>query len=86
VSLQLRPDITTTQTDDGLVLLDERTGRYWQLNPTGAHVLHALLQGRHPDHIAQDLATRYRIDLHRAHHDITAITDRLHAAKLVQPA
>ncbi|MGH3825465.1 MAG: lasso peptide biosynthesis PqqD family chaperone [Pseudonocardiaceae bacterium] len=84
--LRLRPDIATTDTDDGLVLLDERTGRYWQLNSTGAHVLHALLDGHHPDHIAQGLATRYRIDFHQARHDVTAITDRLYAAKLVQPA
>jgi hypothetical protein len=83
--LRLRPDIATADTDDGLVLLDERTGRYWQLNSTGAHVLHALLQGHHPDHIAQDLATRYRIEVQQAHHDITALTDHLSAANLVQP-
>ncbi|HEY6422606.1 MAG TPA: lasso peptide biosynthesis PqqD family chaperone [Pseudonocardiaceae bacterium] len=81
--LRLRPDIATTGTDDGLVLLDERTGRYWQLNSTGAHVLHALLEGHHPDHIAADLATRYRIDVQRARNDVTAITDHLRVAKLV---
>lgn len=43
--LRLRPDTATTDTDDGLVLLDECTGGYWQLNPTGADVLHALLAG-----------------------------------------
>jgi coenzyme PQQ synthesis protein D (PqqD) len=83
--VRLCPDIATTDTDDGLVLLDERTGRYWQLNLTGAHVLGALLEGRHPDHIAQDLVFRYRIDLHQAQRDVTALTDQLHAAKLVQP-
>lgn len=84
--LRLRPDIATTDTDDGLVLLDERTGRYWQLNPTGAHVLHALLEGHHPDQIAVDLATRYRIDSLKAQRDVTALTDRLHTAKLVAPS
>jgi hypothetical protein len=84
--LRLRPDIATTDTDDGLVLLDERTGRYWQLNPTGAHVLHALIQGQHPDRIAADLATHYRIEVHQAQHDVTALTDHLHTAKLVAPA
>jgi hypothetical protein len=84
VPLHLRPDIATTDTDDGLVLLDERTGRYWQLNPTGAHVLHALLDGHHPDRIAQDLATRYHIDTQQAQHDVAALTDQLHAANLIQ--
>jgi Coenzyme PQQ synthesis protein D (PqqD) len=83
---RLRPDIATTDTDDGQVLLDERTGRYWQLNCTGAHVLHALLDGHDPDHIAQDLATRYRITVHQAHRDVTALTHHLYAANLVQPS
>ncbi|MGH3973627.1 MAG: lasso peptide biosynthesis PqqD family chaperone [Pseudonocardiaceae bacterium] len=81
--LRLRPDIATTNTDDGLVLLDERTGRYWQLNPTGAHILAALLEGQHPDDIAADLATRHRIDVHQAQHDVTTLTDHLHTANLV---
>ncbi|MGH3694703.1 MAG: lasso peptide biosynthesis PqqD family chaperone [Pseudonocardiaceae bacterium] len=79
----MRSDIATTDTDDGLVLLDERTGRYWQLNPTGAHVLAALLEGRHPDDIAAGLATRYRIDVQQARSDVTALTDHLRAANLV---
>jgi hypothetical protein len=81
--LRLRPDIATTDTDDGMVLLNERTGRYCQLNSTGATVLHALLAGHDPDHIAQDLVTRYRIDLKQAQHDITALTEQLSTAKLV---
>lgn len=81
--LRLRSDVVTTDTDDGMVLLDARSGRYWQLNPTGAGVLRALLAGQHPDHIAQDLATRYRIEYQQAHHDITALIQRLHTAKLV---
>ncbi|MBB4929974.1 hypothetical protein F4561_000794 [Lipingzhangella halophila] len=29
--LTLRPDVSTVPTDDGMVLLDERAGRYYQL-------------------------------------------------------
>lgn len=84
MSLRLRPDVTTTDTDDGLVLLDERTGRYWQLNTTGAVVLRALLEDHRTERIAQDLAARYHVDIGQAHHDITALTEHLHAAKLVE--
>ncbi|USA02001.1 hypothetical protein NCG97_17145 [Streptomyces lydicamycinicus] len=35
----------STDTDDGTVLLNERTGRYWQLNATGGQVLRQLLDG-----------------------------------------
>jgi Coenzyme PQQ synthesis protein D (PqqD) len=83
VPLRLRADITTTTTDDGLILLDERSGRYWQLNPTGADVLHALLAGQDPDQAAQELVTRHRIELPQAQRDVTALTGQLHAAKLV---
>jgi hypothetical protein len=83
VPLRLRSDIATTDTDDGLVLLDERSGRYWQLNPIGADVLRALLAGKDSDHIARDLVTRYHIDRRHAQSDIAALTEQLHAAKLV---
>jgi hypothetical protein len=45
MTMTLRPDISTTNTDDGMVLLDERTGRYFQLNPSGALILDALVNG-----------------------------------------
>jgi hypothetical protein len=81
--LRLRPDIATADTDDGLVLLDERTGRYWQLNPPAptcwsscsmATILTTSPRPCHP----------YRIDVGQAHLDVTAITDHLYTAKLVR--
>lgn len=86
MSLRLRPDIATTTTNDGLVLLDEHSGRYWQLGLTGAGVLDALLAGQDLDQVAQDLVTRYRIDLTQAHRDVTALINQLHAARLVVPS
>lgn len=82
---QLRPDIASTATDDGLVLLDERSGRYWQLNATGTHVLQALLAGQPGQDIAAELATRHGIDLAQATRDVTAVIDQLHSAKLLNP-
>jgi hypothetical protein len=81
--LQLRPDVATTDTDDGMVLLDERTGRYWQLNITGARVLRQLSEGRLPERIAGELASHYCIDLQRAHQDVVAVTDHLRLAGLL---
>ncbi|MFD5271095.1 lasso peptide biosynthesis PqqD family chaperone [Streptomyces sp. NPDC058335] len=73
----------STDTDDGTVLLNERTGRYWQLNNTGARVLRALLDGRQPDGIAADLADRYAIDAEQAERDVSAVIERLRGSKLV---
>lgn len=84
--MRLRPEIATTDTDDGVVMLDERSGRYWQLNRTATLMLHALLRGAPPERIAEDLATRHHIDRQRVEHDIGALIDHLHNAKLVTPS
>ena len=81
--LRLRPDVRTTETDDGMVLLDERTGRYWQLNGTGAYVLHGLLAGATPDAVADELAVRYHIGQRHARADVAAVAERLRTAHLV---
>ncbi|HEX4246723.1 MAG TPA: lasso peptide biosynthesis PqqD family chaperone [Pseudonocardia sp.] len=81
---QLRPDVVTSDTHDGLVLLDERSGRYWQLNHTSARVLRALLDGQDVERIAADLAARHRLDPDRARRDVAALTERLTSAKLVR--
>ncbi|MGW7253166.1 lasso peptide biosynthesis PqqD family chaperone [Streptomyces sp. NPDC054834] len=81
--MRLHPDVVSTETDDGTVLLNERTGRYWQLNNTGARVLRGLLDGREATGIAADLADRHGIDLQQAERDVTAVIERLSGAKLV---
>jgi hypothetical protein len=83
MSLRLRADVSTTATDDGLVLLDERAGRYWQLNPTGAYVLSVLLNGATPAQAAAMLADQYAISVDQATGDVTALVDQLRAAGLI---
>lgn len=81
--MRLHPDVSTTDTDDGTVLLNERTGRYWQLNNTGAHVLRELLDGHQPAAIATALANRYGIDSQQAGRDVSAVIERLRGSELV---
>ncbi|MEU8780899.1 lasso peptide biosynthesis PqqD family chaperone [Streptomyces sp. NPDC048637] len=81
--IRLHPDVVATDTDDGTVLLNERTGRYWQLNSTGGQVLRQLLDGHEPARIAADVADHHRIDLHRAELDVTAVIGQLRTAHLV---
>ena len=45
MALTLRPGVSTADTDYGTTLLDERSGEYFTLNPTGALVLRTLLGG-----------------------------------------
>ncbi|MEV0087336.1 lasso peptide biosynthesis PqqD family chaperone [Saccharopolyspora sp. NPDC050642] len=81
--LRLHPEVTSTDTDDGTVLLHGRTGRYFQLNPTGTRVLQRLLGGSPPDHIAAELAEHHHIAPERAARDVTAVVDQLRTAELV---
>ncbi|MGH4011996.1 MAG: lasso peptide biosynthesis PqqD family chaperone [Pseudonocardiaceae bacterium] len=83
MTVQLRADVSTAATDDGMVLLDERVGRYWQLNPTGAVVLRLLLDGAAPRQVAQTLADRHAVSAAQAAADVAALLERLHTAGLV---
>lgn len=83
MTLRLRTDVSTTDTDDGAVLLDERAGRYWQLNPTGAVVLRLLLEGAAPHQVAQILADRHTVSTEQAAADVAALLRHLRTAGLV---
>jgi hypothetical protein len=83
MTVQLRADVSTADTDDGVVLLDERAGRYWQLNPTGALVLRLLLDGAAPYQVVQALTDRHPVSTEQAAADIGALLERLRAAELV---
>jgi hypothetical protein len=83
MTLRLRADVSTAETDDGMVLLDERVGRYWQLNLTGAQVLHLLLDGSTPHQVAQILTDQYPVSAEQAAADIVVLLARLRAAGLL---
>ena len=55
MTLKLRDHVSAAQTDYGIALLDEDSGQYWNLNPTGGLVLHTLLDGGTPHQAAQAL-------------------------------
>ncbi|MCL6299762.1 lasso peptide biosynthesis PqqD family chaperone [Streptomyces kronopolitis] len=80
--MRLHPDVSMTDTDDGTVLLHQRTGRYWQLNATGSRVLHRLLDGDAPEAIADGLAAAHGIDPQQARTDVAAVVGQLRTAEL----
>ncbi|HSJ43249.1 MAG TPA: lasso peptide biosynthesis PqqD family chaperone [Euzebyales bacterium] len=75
--------VSTAETDTGLTLLDERTGEYFNLNPTGALVLDALLSGGTTDHAVERLMSTYRIDRATAQTDVGDLVGALESAGLV---
>ncbi|MFC8006837.1 lasso peptide biosynthesis PqqD family chaperone [Streptomyces olivaceus] len=76
----LRAHVSYVETIDGAVLLNRRTGRYWQLNPTAALVLRTLCEDGTPEQAADTLAQQYPAAADRAHDDVQALLQALHDA------
>ncbi|GAA2410136.1 hypothetical protein GCM10010191_18580 [Actinomadura vinacea] len=68
-----------------MVLLNERTGRYWSLNQTGRAVLLSLMDGRGPEDAVEDLARRYPSFADRIAQDVEALVRSLLEEKVVLP-
>lgn len=83
MGLRLRSDVSTTDTEYGAVLLDERNGEYWHLNTTGARVVRLLLAGSSPAEAAATVAEEFEIDESHVLPDVTALVDQLRSARLV---
>jgi hypothetical protein len=84
MTLKLREGVSATDTDYGIAVLDEDSGQYWNLNPTGALVLRALLDGGTTDQAAQALTEEYAVDTDTASRDVVDLVDGLHSAGLVE--
>ncbi|MBD0669934.1 lasso peptide biosynthesis PqqD family chaperone [Kitasatospora sp. NPDC091335] len=83
MAVQLIPHVTLTPTEDGAVVLDERDGRYFQLNRTGLHILRSLLDGRTAEEIAADLSNLHPVTATQAQADVDRLHESLRTAGLV---
>lgn len=83
MTLTLPSEVVATDSEDGLVLLDQRNGRYWQLNRTGAAVLRLLLDGHSPAGAADHLAKKFPDAADCALTDIEKLLGALRKARLV---
>ncbi|TDQ48493.1 coenzyme PQQ synthesis protein D (PqqD) [Actinorugispora endophytica] len=81
--VRLRPDVSATDTDYGMVLLDGRSGGYWQLNDTGAEIVRRLLDGGAPDEVVGFLVAEYEVGRSDAERDVRELVDDLLASGMV---
>ena len=84
MTLKLRPGVSTAETDYGTTLLDEASGDYWNLNPTGTLVLRTLLDGGTPEQAAAALVAAYDVSEPAAREDVSDLIGGLRSAKLLQ--
>lgn len=83
MTIVLARHVSVTDTDSGMVLLDQKSGRYWQLNGTAAAVLRGLAQGREPAEVTRALAQLHPDQADRVAADVAVFLDSLRTAKLV---
>jgi Coenzyme PQQ synthesis protein D (PqqD) len=84
MTLKLRDGVSTAETEYGTTLLDEDSGAYWNLNPTGVVVLRTLLEGGTPAQAVQQLAAEYAVDKETATRDVEDLIGGLQSAGLVE--
>lgn len=85
-STSLRKDVSICSTDDGMVILDERVGRYWQLNITGAKILSDLLSGATLQEVSAQLSASHNVNEEKAAADIKSLLEQLIKAQIVSIA
>ncbi|MEU7283226.1 lasso peptide biosynthesis PqqD family chaperone [Streptomyces sp. NPDC045431] len=83
MALRFGADVSTADTDYGTVLLDERSGQYWELNPAGTVVVRTLMAGGDEAAAADALVTAYDIERARAEQDVAALVAELRSSGLV---
>jgi hypothetical protein len=76
--------LAVTDTDYGAVLLDTKSGEYWQLNPTAALVTRTLLEGGEADEAIRRVTDRFDVGSERATTDVHALIDAMRAAGVIQ--
>ncbi|MET8450811.1 lasso peptide biosynthesis PqqD family chaperone [Streptomyces sp. NPDC005209] len=81
--MRLRADVSLVETDYGKILLDGRTGKYWELNPTGSLVLDELMSGGDLDAVITRLTAEFEVGAERARSDAEALVAALAEAGLV---
>ena len=84
MTLKLRDRVSTADTEYGTVLLDEDSGEYWNLNPTGAIVVRTMLDGGSAADATHRLIEQYAIDPDTAREDVADLLAGLRGAGLVR--
>jgi hypothetical protein len=83
MTMTLRRGVSATETDYGTTLLDEDSGEFFTLNPSGSLVLRTLLAGGTTTHAARALTEEYAVDAGTADRDVADLVAGLRSTGLV---
>ncbi|MFF3484195.1 lasso peptide biosynthesis PqqD family chaperone [Streptomyces sp. NPDC002701] len=82
MALRFGANVSAAETDYGTVLLDERAGEYWELNPTATLVVKMLMAGRDEADAVTAVTNEFDIDLAQARQDVDALVRQLRTSGL----
>jgi Coenzyme PQQ synthesis protein D (PqqD) len=83
MAMTLRRGVSATETDYGTTLLDEDSGEYFTLNPSGSLVLRTLLAGGTAAEASRALTAEYEVATETADLDVADLLAELRSARLV---
>lgn len=78
-----RSEVRFTGGEDGGVLLDVGTGKYYSLNIVGSAVWSGLRQGHTIEEIAGNLMTRFNLPSEKIRTDVVVFVERLLELRLI---
>ncbi|NUT49130.1 MAG: lasso peptide biosynthesis PqqD family chaperone [Saccharothrix sp.] len=82
-AVALSPFVVVTETEDGMVFLNKRTRRYWQLNGTGSEILRLLLNGETEESAANKIHEKYANGVDHVLSDVHDLVRHLRTAELI---
>ena len=83
---QIDPDVVMRDIDEGLLLVNLRTGATWKLNQVGAEICRRLDGATDAASIAAELDRRYQVGSEKLRHDIDALLKELQQQGIVRSA
>ena len=76
-TFRLADNVSFTEVDDEVVLLELTRGHYFGLNDTGAKMLHALIEGATIEQSCRDIAKNYQVDDEQIKRDMEELMEQL---------
>lgn len=84
MSLEFVDHVSLTETEYGVILLDQKQGRYWRLNPTAALVMNTLRDGGDRQAAVTRVVETFDVDPRRAEDDIVDLLAGMRAAGVLR--
>jgi hypothetical protein len=82
----IRPHVRAAGSDDGIALLDLRSGKYLSLDPVGARIWQQLAEGRSRAEITEHLQSLFEAPPEQIRNDVKAMLRRFTDAGLLEPS